>query len=486
MVKHLVSEFSLILKIIFIAAVYFIVFFSLRIMFKDTRRSNKEQQKAYNGPDFDEEDTAASHREDTIITDREKNTGIFHKKYNESDDNYYNNSMEEQEEAVYSPLIDKLIGVCEYVEGIYIKQLKRNKIISDSKNINREKRKYYNRIIYSPIDGKIYNSYYNYVFMNLLLILIITLIFTVLFAEELKFPFKLISIIPGAVFFLYLCKLYNYLSPFISRIKVLRRHLIYINKENLSNLVISPVDGTISSLKENENNIEIKTSFGIRLFIAMKYIKSIDMFVKEGDKVALGDELFKFTTEEKTNPVMFFYIGSNRSYKIKSIRQMNFGIIEQNNSLFLAECSIYEASPILKDGEVISLSSYVYGDNEYSSRIVTVKSNSNQTLMENSNVMGKEERFLVISGNDGTVSLKSLQSGRYVGVNLKEKGKLSANSFEISNSEKFIFIWQEQGAYAIIALANNKVISADLNAEGTLIANHDYISTAERFFIWKH
>ncbi|WP_242949628.1 fascin domain-containing protein [Clostridium pasteurianum] len=455
-------------------------------MFKDTRKSNKEQQKAYNGPDFDEEDTIVSHREDTIISDREKNTGIFYKDYSEADNNRYNNSTEEQEEAVYSPLIDKLIGICEYVEGIYIKQLKKKKIISDTKNINREKRKYYNRIIYSPINGKIYNSYYNYVFMNLLLVLVITLIFTVLFTSELKFPFKLLSIIPAAVFFLYLCKLYNYLSPFISRIKVLRRHLIYINKENFKDPVISPVEGIISSLKEDENSIEIKTAFGIRLFISMKYIKSIEMLVKEGDKITLGEELFKFTVEGETNPVMFFYIGSNRSYKIKSIKQMNFEIIQQNDALFLAECSIYEASPILRDGEVISLSSYVYGDNEYSSKIVTVNGTNGQALMENSNAMGKEERFLVVGSKDGTVSLKSLKNTAYVGVNLSEKGKLSANSFEINNAEKFIFIWQEQGAYVIIALANNKVVSADINAEGTLMANHDYIGAAERFYIWKH
>lgn len=484
----LISNLNLIVKVIFIGVVYLILMFSLRIMFKDTRKTNKSHEGVYEGPNFHEDDTIIPNMENTTIIEHEDdNTRIFHKDYGESKDDYYEHYTEEQEEAVYSPLIDKLISIWERMESIYIGQIKRKKIVSDIKSINREKRKCYNRIIYSPIEGKIYNSYYNYVFMNLILMLLVTLIFILLFLIELQFPFKLLGIIPGAVFFLYMCKMYNYLSPFISRIKVLRRHIIYINKENISNYVISPVEGVISALKEDENSIEIKTSFGIRIFIAVKYIKSIEMCVDEGDKVSLGEELFKITLDEqKSNPVMFFYIGSNRSYKISNIRQINNGWINTRKALFVTECSINETSHILKNGEVISLSSYSYGDNEYSGKIVAVNSHEHGGLVENSNYMGREERFLVIVNSDSTISLKSLYTDKYVRVDVDRKGRLLADSIEISKAEKFIFIWHDPKAYSMISLSNNKIVSGDINSEGELYANKDYISIAEKFFVWKH
>ncbi|WP_242834263.1 glycoside hydrolase [Clostridium pasteurianum] len=486
------SKFSFIFKIIFIGIVYLIVFFALRIMFKDTRKNSKEQLEVNDEPAFSREETASFSKEGNESFNGE-NTTIFSREHNFSEMADINASKEdidaseeENREIVYSPLIDKLIRIWEYIENIYTRQVKRKKVFQDTKSINREKKKYYNKIIYAPIGGKIYNSYYNYVFMNLLLVLIITLALSVLLIVELKFPLKLIMIIPGAVFFLYLCKLYNYLSPFISRTKVLKRHLIYINEENKNDPIVSPVKGIVSSLKENENNIEIKTFFGVRIFISIKNIKSIEMFVKEGDKVSLGEKLFEFDAEEEINPVVFFYIGSSRMYKIKNIKQLNCGVIRQNKALFLAKCSINEASPILKDGDIISLSSCVYGDNEYSSKVVTVNAENGGHLMAHSNFMNNRERFLVVSENDGAVSLKSLDNNKYVSVNLKEDGKLIADSIHINTYEKFIFIWQDQGAYAIVALANNRVVSASFNAEGCLMANRDYISTAERFFIWKH
>lgn len=494
MVKYLLmSKFSFIFKIIFIGIVYLIVFFALRIMFKDTRKSSKEQLEMDDESAFGKEETTSFSKEGNQEFNGE-NTTIFSREHNFSEMEDINVSKEEDidaseeddREIVYSPLIDRLIRIWEYIENIYIRQIKRKKIFEDTKSINREKKKYYNKIIYAPIGGKIYNSYYNYVFMNLILVLIITLILIILPIAELKFPLKLIVIIPGAVFFLYLCKLYNYLSPFISRTKVLKRHLIYINEDNINDPIVSPVKGIISSLKEHENNIEIKTFFGARIFISIKNIKSIEMFVKEGDKVSLGEKLFEFTVEEEKNPVVFFYIGSNRMHKIKTIKQLNYGIIRQNNPLFLAECSINEASQILKDGDIISLSSYVYGDNEYRSKVITVNTESGGCLMAHSDFMDNRERFLVVSENDGTVSLKALDNNKYVSVSLKEGGKLIADSIHINTQEKFIFIWQEQGAYAIVALANNKVVSSDFNVQGCLIANRDYISTAERFFIWKH
>lgn len=400
--------------------------------------------------------------------------------------NYNQNSKDKEEyhEAVYSPLIDRLIAIWKYIENIYNKQLKKKRAFVDAQNINKPKNKYYNKIIYSPISGKVYNSYYNHIFMNLVLVLIMALAFIILFLLELKFPFKLIAILPGAVIFLYLCKLYNYLSPFISRTKVLKRSLIYINEKNGNEPVVSPVEGVISSLKEND--IEIKTSFGINVFIAIKHTKWIEMFVNEGDKISLGEKLFEFGAESEVTPIVFFYIGCNRPHKIKYIKRLNEGIVKQSKALFLVTCIINENAPILNNGDIISLSSYSYGDNEYGSKIVTANFEKDGYLMANCNWIDSWEKFLVVSQSDGTVALKSLHNDKYVSTNLNYGGKLTASGDNVDTSERFIFIGEEQGTYSIIALANNRVVSANFNVEGFLAANRDHISICERFFIWKH
>lgn len=517
----LISKVSFIIKVIVIAIIYLTVFFALRIMFKDMKKSDEEQLEredtfAYSeGEHLEREHTLSYNQKEQV--EREYTMGYgqeersekeytmrygqeeqVEKEYTLSHDqeeqlekentlNYnenLNNEKEEYHEVVYSPLIDKLIAIWKHVENIYNKQLKRKRAFIDARNINKPKNKYYNKIIYSPIGGKVYNSYYNHIFMNLVLVLIIALAFIILFILELKFPFKLMTIIPGAIFFLYLCKLYNYLSPFISHTKVLKRSLIYINEKNINEPVVSPVEGIISSLKEND--IEIKTSFGINVFISIKHTKWIEMFVKEGDKITLGEKLFKFGVENEITPIVFFYTGSTKPYKIKSIKKLNYGIVKQNKALFLVTCIINENAPILNNGDIISLSSYAYGDNEYGSKIVTANFEKDGYLMANCNYIDNWGKFLVVSQDDGTVALKSLHNDKYVSANLNYGGKLIADGISIDTWEKFIFIGEDQGTYAIIASANNRIVSANFNVEGFLVANRDRISICERFLIWKH
>lgn len=503
----LISKLDFIIKVIVITIIYLTVFFALRIMFKDMKKSDEEQLEGedtlgYSQGEMPEREHAISYsegeqleREDTFSysqkgqSEREYTFSYAQGEQLEEENtlNYNENLCEEKEEChetVYSPLIDKIIGIWKYIENFYNEQLKRKRAFIDAQNINKPKNKYYNKIILSPISGKVYNSYYNHIFMNLALVLVIALTFSILFILELKFPFKLITVLPGAIFFLYLCKLYNYLSPFISRTKVLKRSLIYVNEKHVNEPVVSPVEGIIFSL--GENNIEIKTSYGINAFISIKHTKWIEMCVKEGDRINLGEKLFKFGVENETTPIVFFYIGVNKPYKIKFIKKINCSVVKQNKTLYLATCIINEGAPILNNGDIISLSSYAYGDNEYGSKIVTANYKNYGYLMANCNCMDNEEKFLVVSQEDGTVALKSLYNDKYVSANLNFDGKLIANGNNIGTSEKFVFIGENIGTYIIIASVNNRVVSANFNAEGFLVAKGDHISISERFLIWKH
>lgn len=449
----LISKLDWIVKVIAILVIYSVVFFALKIIFSDIKKGDGKQG------------------------DLEK-TSIYNK--NSANQN------EEANEAVYSPIIDRLIIIWKYIENNYRKYLKRKKASIDAENINKQKDKYYNKIIYSPISGKQHKFYHNRFFVHLILVLIVALGLIVFFITEFKFPINIITIIPALVSFYYLCRLHCYLSPFTSNVKALKRRLIYISKDNTNEGVVSPVEGTILYVKEDENSVEIKTSFGIIVFIEIKHVKKVEILVKEEDKISLGQKLFEFTKEEEITPEVVFYIGTNKPYKIKFMKKLNEGMVEQNRAVFLVACNISEESPILNDGDIISITSCVYADNEFSSKIVTADFGNCGCLMADDSNIGNLEKFLVVSQDNGTVALQSLENGKYVSTDLSNEGKIIAKSNEIDVCEKFVFIWNEQGAYSIIASANNKIVTADFKMKGFLVANSDCISTCEKFLIWKH
>jgi phosphotransferase system IIA component len=453
MVKALlISKLNWIVKVAAILVIYSVVFFALKIIFSDIKKGNKNQGDL-------------------------ENTFVYNKNLANKD--------EESHEAVYSPIIDKLIIMWRYIENNYKKYLKRKKSSIDTENINKQKDKYYNKIIYAPITGKQHKFYHNRLFMHLVLVLIITLALIVFFIIEFKFPIKLIMIIPAFIFFYYLCRLHCYLSPFTSNVKILKRRIIYVNEDN-SEEVVSPIQGIVTYVKEDENSVEIKTSFGIAIFIAIKNVKEVNILVNEEDKISLGQQLFQFTKENEKVPEVTFYVGTNKPYKIKFMKKLNYGMVKQNRAVFLVACNIGEEDPILRDGDVVSITSCIYGDNEFSSKIVAANFENCGFLMADSNNMGSWEKFLVVAQNNGTVALKALENGKYVSVDLENEAKLIAKGNDIDLSEKFVFIWHEQGAYSIIASANNKIVTTDFNMKGSLVASSDCISTCEKFLIWKH
>lgn len=120
-------------------------------------------------------------------------------------------------------------------------------------------------------------------------------------------------------------------------------------------------------------------------------------------------------------------------------------------------------------------------------RFVSATAAGTGTLTATAQVASTWEDFDVVSNANGSISLRSRISGKFVsadiGLAAPNTSDLVSNRATASQWEQFKLVPQPDGNVALLALANNLYVSADQNIGGTLVANRSGVQAWEEFVL---
>ena len=107
--------------------------------------------------------------------------------------------------------------------------------------------------------------------------------------------------------------------------------------------------------------------------------------------------------------------------------------------------------------------------------------NSTTSLIADSSSNGKAEEFEMVTGTDGTVSLKSLNVGDWVTAESDGSSPLIANRGGVGNWEVFGLIHNADGSISLRSYTNQNIVTADNAGASPLIANRTAVGPWEEF-----
>jgi hypothetical protein len=107
--------------------------------------------------------------------------------------------------------------------------------------------------------------------------------------------------------------------------------------------------------------------------------------------------------------------------------------------------------------------------------------NSTTSLIANATAVGKPEEFEMVTGTDGSVSLRSLNDNDWVTADNAGASPLIANRGGVGNWEVFGFIHNPDGSVSLRSDTNGEIVTADNAGASPLIANRTSVGTWEEF-----
>jgi hypothetical protein len=133
------------------------------------------------------------------------------------------------------------------------------------------------------------------------------------------------------------------------------------------------------------------------------------------------------------------------------------------------------------DGSIIPETTY-YAITAVANGMLVSAQTTGNVLTANQTVAGDGESFEIVEQADGTIALRSKQTGKYASVDPAQDGRVAATADTIGAGETFTRVPQDNGSFGLQASTNGKFVSADLDHAAVLLANRDAVAGAWETF----